>query len=92
MNLGKAHVFISYDWLEKHNPEIEWQKAKIKFTRCPESCGMKNHEFQTRAEKDMPLEEGESILLVDFGEVIDLRLKSTPLNVWLKKLNRVKNA
>ena len=43
-------MFLGYNWLVKHNPEVNWKNRTIKFTRCPESCKMKhqNIEFKTR--------------------------------------------
>ena len=37
-NLGKTNVFLGYDWLKTHNPEIDWINNKIHFTRCPPQC------------------------------------------------------
>ena len=34
----ETDVFLGYDWLEKHNPEIDWKKGTINFTRCPKDC------------------------------------------------------
>jgi len=34
----ETDVFLGYDWLEKHNPEIDWKKETINFTRCPKNC------------------------------------------------------
>ena len=31
-------MFLGYDWLVKHNPEVDWNKGIIKFTRCPRTC------------------------------------------------------
>ena len=31
-------MFLGYDWLVKHNPEVNWNKEIIKFTRCPRTC------------------------------------------------------
>jgi len=31
-------LFLGYDWLEKYNPEIDWKKETINFTRCPKDC------------------------------------------------------
>lgn len=52
--LGKTRAFLGFDWLKKHNPIVDWVKGKITFDRCPEDCGYEG------------LEEGESLLLVDF--------------------------
>jgi hypothetical protein len=75
-SLGKARIFIGMDWLLKHNPEIDWRTQKIVFSRCPPECNMEGQESETYAEEPQ-LEEGESLLLVDFGAAIDLRLKET---------------
>src|SRR6202041_2252875 len=32
-------IFLGYDWLVQHNPDINWEKAVISMTRCPPSCG-----------------------------------------------------
>jgi len=36
-------MFLGYDWLVKHNPEVDWNKETMKFTRCPRTCKM-NHQ------------------------------------------------
>ena len=37
-DIGKKDIFIGHDWLQHHNPEIDWQDKKIKFSRCPRVC------------------------------------------------------
>ena len=73
-NLGKAQIFIRYDWFLKHNPEIDWRTQHIRFGRCPPECNMKD--LVDGTEKP-DLEDGESLLLVDFEPAIDIRLKGT---------------
>ena len=31
-DLGKTNVFLGYDWLKIHNPEIDWINNEIHFT------------------------------------------------------------
>jgi hypothetical protein len=31
-------VYIGFDWIRDHNPEIDWIAEKIEFTRCPAGC------------------------------------------------------
>ena len=38
LDLGKQDMFLGHDWLQFHNPEIDWQNEKLKFTRCPQEC------------------------------------------------------
>jgi len=40
MDLDKTNMFLGYDWLVKHNLEVNWKNSTIKFTRCPENCTM----------------------------------------------------
>ena len=37
-SIRKKDIFIGHDWLQHHNPEIDWQDKKIKFSRCPGVC------------------------------------------------------
>jgi len=49
-NLGKTEVILGIPWLQTHNPEIDWEKKKVKMTRCPLICG------QYMGKKEMGLE------------------------------------
>ena len=42
-DLNGIDMFLGYDWLVKHNPEVDWNKETMKFTRCPRTCKM-NHQ------------------------------------------------
>jgi len=55
MDLNGTDMFLDYDWLVKHNPEVNWKNSTIKFTRCPGSCIMKHEDiwFKTRRIKAM---------------------------------------
>jgi hypothetical protein len=35
---GKSNVIIGFNWLKQHNPEIDWQKQILRFSRCPATC------------------------------------------------------
>ncbi|KAJ3015341.1 hypothetical protein NUW54_g1068 [Trametes sanguinea] len=37
-DLGKADIFLGHEWIEHHNPSIDWQKKLIEFNRCPIEC------------------------------------------------------
>ena len=52
-NLGKNSLILSYTWLKKHNPSIDWEKGTVKFHRCPHSCLM----LQDRAQRLASLDE-----------------------------------
>ena len=45
MDLNGTDMFLDYDWLVKHNPEVNWKNSTIKFTRCPGSYIMKHEDI-----------------------------------------------
>jgi Aspartyl protease len=36
--LGKEEVYLGYDWLQKHNPHIDWENGVVTFPACSERC------------------------------------------------------
>ena len=44
-DLDGMDMFLGYDWLIKHNPEVNWKNSTIKFTRCPGNCTMKHEDI-----------------------------------------------
>ena len=50
MDLNRTDMFLGYDWLVKHNPEVNWKEGRIRFTRYPGSCRIKHQDikFKTR--------------------------------------------
>ena len=38
MDLAKMDIFLGYDWLDKHNLEINWNEHTISFTQCLSPC------------------------------------------------------
>ena len=53
MDLDGTDMFLGYDWLVKHNSEVNWKNGTIRFTRCPGQCTMKHEDirFKTRRTK-----------------------------------------
>lgn len=37
-NIRRSEVIIGHNWLEKHNPKIDWRTGEIFFNHCPSSC------------------------------------------------------
>ena len=37
-DLNGTDIFLGYDWLVKHNSEVNWNIGTIQFTRCPKNC------------------------------------------------------
>jgi len=38
IDLNSMNMFLGYDWLVKHNLEVNWDKGTIQFTRCLREC------------------------------------------------------
>jgi hypothetical protein len=36
--LGKQSLILGYNWLQNHNPEINWQTKDVKMSHCPLQC------------------------------------------------------
>ena len=37
-DLGKSDLFLGHEWLDHHNPVVDWKTKTIEFTRCPKEC------------------------------------------------------
>ena len=44
-NLDGTDMFLGYDWLVKHNLEVNWKNRTIKFTRCLGNCTIKHKDI-----------------------------------------------
>jgi len=55
MDLDGTDMFLGYNWLVKHNPEVNWKNSTIRFTRCLGQCTIKHKDirFKTRRTKAM---------------------------------------
>jgi hypothetical protein len=58
-SLGKQDVILGLTWLHEHNPEINWETAEVKMSRCPNHCRICQHEVNE--ERKVQFAEGESI-------------------------------
>ena len=51
-NLGRTEVILDMPWLVAHNPEIDWEKGKVKMTRCPPWCGKDNRNRRAKEREE----------------------------------------
>ena len=75
-DIGKKDIFIGHDWLQHHNPEIDWQDNKIKFSRCPGVCYQTSDVNEPEDEIDEnfgPIDE--KLLAIEIGQPKMDRLK-----------------
>jgi len=45
MNLNGMDMFLGYDWLVKHNPEVNWNKGTIQFMKCLRICKLRHQDI-----------------------------------------------
>lgn len=38
VQLDRHSLYLGFNWLDFHNPEIDWTHHTLHFTRCPKSC------------------------------------------------------
>jgi hypothetical protein len=57
-SLGKQDVILGLTWLCKHNPEINWETAEVKMSRCPNHCHTCQHEVNEEQRVQFAAAEG----------------------------------
>ncbi|KAG5649067.1 hypothetical protein H0H81_006580, partial [Sphagnurus paluster] len=77
-DLGKNDIFLGFDWIQFHNPQIDWQTERIEFDRCPESCqmsgcGLEPEETEELWTSEVNYDLGEKLLFIDFNKEAELR-------------------
>ena len=81
--LDKNNIFLGHNWLQLHNPEIDWNQKTLTFTRCPSTCGAQNN-------YEEKLEEGEQLFMIDFNPgTINIRSKAMT-SMLIAKKNQIK--
>jgi len=66
-NLGKRDVFLGHEWLQRHNPSIDWQSSKLYLDKYRYWCRRVSikEEPEDIGEKANEIEEGGRILFVN---------------------------
>ena len=76
-DLNSIDMFLSHDWLVKHNPEVNWKNNTIRFIRYLGSCTIKYEDIQfktrrAKATKNIDIKEQ------DNGEIGKEQNKTNP--------------
>ena len=64
-NTGKTDLIVGFNWLQKHNPHVDWKMGDITFDRCPVECGVqlaRVEEVEEEAEVE-EMEEGDCLIV-----------------------------
>ena len=59
---GVQTCALPISWLAAHNPEIDWEKEKVKMTRCPPICKKEKQEEKKKEVKKIEKDEDKEIL------------------------------
>jgi RNase H-like domain found in reverse transcriptase/Reverse transcriptase (RNA-dependent DNA polymerase)/Integrase zinc binding domain/Chromo (CHRromatin Organisation MOdifier) domain len=101
-NLGKGEIFLGHDWLNLHNPSIDWREGIVEFNRCPFSClshvNSRYTDFDFEDDEDdeeevpilPPLEEGERLFMVDPTPAVNIRASTNKAMELAIKANEKK--
>jgi len=54
-NVGQNELLLGTDWLQAHNPSIDWGEKTIKFDRCPSHCHPSAVEAQDCHDRNLAL-------------------------------------
>ncbi|SJL04219.1 uncharacterized protein ARMOST_07580 [Armillaria ostoyae] len=71
-DLGSKEIFLGHDWLVRHNPSINWATGSVTFTCC-QCAGNRFVLPDADPDDEWELEEGETILAIDFEKAIEIR-------------------
>jgi len=58
-DLDGMDMFLGYDWLVKHNSEVNWKNSTIQFTKCPGHCTMKHEDIWFNIRRQMATDKTE---------------------------------
>ncbi len=69
--LGDKQIFLGHDWLAQHNPIINWKMGGLTFAQCQcHKTPFVLPDTDPNDKWDKELEEGETILAIDFTQAI----------------------
>ena len=55
-NLRKQDIILRFNWLQEHNPEIDWQTCKVVMSRCPDKCHTCRMDIQKQQQEQRKLD------------------------------------
>lgn len=78
-HLGETDVFIGFEWLKRHNPNIDWTEGSISFDRCPAECGHipnlldvdKEAEAIDHRSEEEDLNDGDRVFAFDWDDYVN---------------------
>jgi hypothetical protein len=86
-DLGKEDIFLGHEWLQYHNPLIDWKQKHLYFDRCPRHCNARLYDNIVEPEDepkpestngDEVIGEGERLLMIDMSQALQICAHYTP--------------
>ena len=86
-DLGKEDIFLGHEWLQYHNPLIDWKQKHLYFDCCPRHCRARLYDNDVEPEDEPEpepiddgeiIEEGERLLIIDISQALDVCAHYTP--------------
>lgn len=74
-HLGSHRIYLGHDWLEYHDPKIDWREGTLQFGNCPASCHLTLQDEDNDEDPlaDDNLEEGDRLFALDRENYIEDR-------------------
>ena len=74
-NLGNHDLFLGYDWLQKHNPSINWRDSSISLQNCRQQCRKiyvpkEPEKIEDKDIEEEAIEEEEKVLFINLEEKV----------------------
>jgi len=76
-DLGKANLFLGYEWLQHHNPTIDWKLSRLNLDKCRTWCRRITEGEEPKDVEDniKEVEKEERILYINLKEEVLRRNK-----------------
>jgi len=72
-NIGNHNIFLGYNWLQKHNPSVNWKESSISLDKCYQWCRKiqvlkEPKEIKEEKTEESSVKEGEKLLFINMKE------------------------
>ena len=83
-DLNDIDMFLEYDWLVKHNPEVNWNSGTMWFTRCPKTCRSKHQDisFSPKFRRTQTIDDNDKEQQEIGKELDPTNLEDLPDYIW----------
>ena len=91
-NTGKTDIIVGFNWLQKHNPNIDWKTEDIMFYHFSLECGMPSAGVEGEdPEEEREVEDGDHIFVTQINSEEEREWIPVPICIhkdWQQRLSR----